>query len=101
MKPNKMEVNKELLIQAIEKWGENAQVDMVIEECAELIQAIQKVKRNGIEDHQTWTNIVEETADVIIMTNQLRIILKSDSAIEQMINKKMHRLEKRLTQPKQ
>jgi len=32
---------------AIEKWGVVSQVEMAVEECSELIQAIQKVKRSN------------------------------------------------------
>lgn len=52
--------------EALEKYGEDAQLEMVVEECAELIKAIQKHKRTGnIEE------LCEEAADVRIMLNQL------------------------------
>lgn len=37
---------EEIYKQALEKWGVNSQIEMAVEECSELIQAIQKVKRS-------------------------------------------------------
>jgi len=53
---------------AITLWGEEAQLDMAIEECSELIKAICKRKRGaaGAEGR-----VMEEAADVAIMIKQL------------------------------
>ena len=66
----------ELYKQAIEKWSDN-QLDMLVEECAELIKAVQKLKRAG--DHGTdvelaaaMDNFIEEQEDVEIMLCQMR-----------------------------
>ena len=66
-------IDEELCRKAISKWGVDAQVDMVVEECAELIQAIQKSKRHGLTN--TADNLVEEMVDVNIMLTQLEVIL--------------------------
>ena len=38
---------RELMQQAVDKWGRESQLDMVIEECAELIDSIQKMRNSG------------------------------------------------------
>lgn len=51
---------------AVKKWGIEAQLDMLVEECGELIVAIQKCRRG-----RGATNLLEESADVQIMLNQV------------------------------
>jgi hypothetical protein len=51
---------------AVKKWGIEAQLDMLVEECGELIVAIQKFRRG-----RGATNLLEESADVQIMLNQV------------------------------
>jgi len=58
---------KELCKEALAKWGAEAQLDQTIEECAELIQAIQKHRRRG-----EIRNLIEEAVDVEIMIDQLK-----------------------------
>ena len=70
--------------QAISKWGIDAQLDMCIEECAELIQAISKIKRikfikphdpNKMTiTHKRIDHLKEELADAQLMINQLATI---------------------------
>lgn len=69
-----MEVKKEIK-KIVEHYGE-AQLDIVQEELAELIQAISKYKRYG--KNWTFNNVIEEIADVEIMLEQL-IYLLSDN----------------------
>jgi NTP pyrophosphatase (non-canonical NTP hydrolase) len=52
--------------EAVKKWGREAQMNMLIEECGELIVAIQKFKRG-----RGAINLLEECADVQIMLNQI------------------------------
>lgn len=59
---------KVILQQAINAFGEYAQIDMAIEEMSELIQALSKHKRG--KEH----NVEEEIADVEIMIEQLRLM---------------------------
>lgn len=58
---------RELYSQTIEKWGIEAQLWMVVEECSELLNAIAKYKRGR------WgqSAILEELADVSIMDEQM------------------------------
>lgn len=58
---------KELYSKAIEKWGINAQLWMVVEECSELSNAIAKYKRGRV----LTSAILEELADVSIMVEQI------------------------------
>ena len=55
-------------------YGLDAQLDMLQEECAELIQAVSKYKRTRV------TNIVEEMADVFIMLDQIIYLLNKEVA---------------------
>lgn len=80
-----MKTDKEILSQAIEQYGLGPQLDMLIEEMAELTQAICKVKRNrqvnidriDTDDHgnQNFYNIHEEFADVQIVMAQIESCL--------------------------
>ncbi|AIY81268.1 hypothetical protein U728_1686 [Clostridium botulinum 202F] len=74
---------------AITEYGEYGQLDVVIEEMAELTQAISKFKRG--KNH----NVEEEVADVEIMLEQMRLIFDSNK-IEGIKREKILRLEKRL-----
>ena len=77
-------------IEAIKKYGEQAQEGVAQEECAELIQAISKKHRG--KKH----NIAEEIADVEIMLEQLKIINDCFCDVESIKQEKVSRLEKRL-----
>lgn len=53
-------------------WGGPAQIDVLVEEMAELTQALMKSRRHGGRESVTYTYaIYEETADVCIMLGQL------------------------------
>ncbi|WP_303722485.1 antitoxin [Malonomonas rubra] len=51
----------------IAKWGEDAQYDQAVEECAELIAALKHYRRGKI-DKQA---VIAELADVTLMLGQL------------------------------
>ncbi len=87
-------MSKQIFEKAIEKWGVNSQLDMVIEECSELIQAICKLKR--IKEN-SLDNLMEEVADVEIMLTQLRIIIGNDKLIDFIKSEKIKRLEVRIS----
>lgn len=67
---------RNIMTRAIQHFGETAQIDMAVEEMAELTKAICKVKRAqaGAEMGAAVENVVEEIADVQIMLDQLRLI---------------------------
>lgn len=63
-------VDKELQTEVVNKYGAQIQSTICMEECAELIQAISKMKRG--KDNKD--NLIEEMADVLIAFSQLRVI---------------------------
>ncbi len=74
---------------ALETWGENAQLDVAIEEMSELIKEIIKYKR-GIGDKQ---HMSEEIADVTIMLEQIIQMFKLNEEVVQQKNYKLIRLK--------
>ncbi len=90
---------KALLIDAIKKWGTEKQIEQIVEECAELIMAIQKYKRykdSRPEEYEKLVdNIREEIADVLIITLQGRMIF-GEKEVDEFFEKKQTRLGKRL-----
>lgn len=86
----------ELYNQAIKQWGNNSQMDMCIEECAELIQAISKMKRPNRMAGQALKNLCEEIADVEIMLEQIRLIVHKDGLIDNIKDEKLEKLQKLL-----
>lgn len=79
--------------QAIATWGTHAQVDMVIEECAELIHVLQKFKR----DQATENNVIFEAIDVRLMLAQLEFIMAPASDLwERAATFKIEKLRQKL-----
>lgn len=86
---------KELLKNCVKAWGVNSQLDMMVEECAELIQAINKYKRK--QTFESIANIEEELVDVHIMLQQTAIIfLIPDKKLSDIRNKKLKRVSELL-----
>ena len=85
-KVNMIEINKI----AIEHYGKEMQENQCIEECAELIQAINK-KHRGLEH-----NLPEEIADVEICLEQLKIINNCAVDVENFKTAKLKRLKERI-----
>lgn len=90
------EERRALLDRAITAYGAPAQMDMAVEEMAELTKALCKVKRVSCaaEAKAVLENVVEEMADVQIMLDQLRIIFGRSTAEAEAY--KLERLKKRL-----
>ena len=78
---------------AIARWGTDAQTDMAIEECAELIMAIQHFRRGRINAGA----VASEIADVEIMMSQLRRIFGTEY-VDAAKADKLARLEGRMAQ---
>jgi len=76
----------EIMTAAIRAFGEEAQEEVAIEECSELIQAISHKHRGR--PH----NIPEEIADVEIMLEQLKIINCCHKEVEEIRKAKLERL---------
>lgn len=81
---------EELCKKAVIKWGVDAQIDMMIEECSELITALQHFKR-GREN-----NVAEELADVEIVLNQIRPFFNQEGEVDSWFYTKSKRLEDRV-----
>lgn len=75
----------------LSKYGCEAQMMMVIEECSELQKAVCKVLRfSG--DYESDANLREELIDVIVMCEQMRLMLRIDmDEINRQAGRKMDR----------
>ena len=77
---------RDIMLRAIHRYGEAAQIDMAVEEMAELTKALCKVKRAtpGATTTAAIANVIEEIADVRIMLDQLRLIFaRSTDEVEE------------------
>ena len=82
-----------VLKRALETWGEEAQMLMVVEEMSELMKEVLKNinrKKNNIDE------IIEETADVEIMLEQLKENYKIAEKVEAYKKDKIKLIEQRL-----
>jgi NTP pyrophosphatase (non-canonical NTP hydrolase) len=73
--------------EAINKWGEEAQVNMLNEECGELITAVAQFKRGRTSHHDVMT----ELADVFIMIEQMATMMNYED-FEKELDRKLIRL---------
>ena len=85
-----------VLIQASNLWGKEFQKDMAIEECSELILAISHWRRERI----TTKDLLEEVADVFIVMTQLILDEDDHGTVDEVIKKKILRLQNRVNQNK-
>src|SRR6266849_7773561 len=88
----------EICQKIITTFGESAQIEMIIEECSELIQALQKLKRAQTNHNSEepfyksrLKNVHEEIADVSIMLIQAGLIFDS-TEIDKTIDEKFNRI---------
>ena len=82
-----------VLKRALETWGEQAQMLMVVEEMSELMKEVLKNinrKKNNIAE------IIEETADVEIMLEQLKENYKIAEKVDAYKKDKIKLIEQRL-----
>lgn len=112
-----MNIDKEKILKdAVDNFGVISQIDMAIEECAELIQALNKIKRtfhpddlvaflkgdvkfNNVKQSLVYCNCCSEIADVTIMMKQLRRIF-SPEHIDISEDRKLIRLQERIIKHK-
>lgn len=80
-----------LFAATLAKWGEEAQYDQAVEECAELITALKHFKRRRIDAE----DLAEELADVALMVGQLSWMLGSDR-VDRAIERKLEKLDRLL-----
>jgi len=90
-----IQIKEGLFDKAIEKYGKEFQFEMAIEECSELIHAIQKKKRKNTKGREK--HIWEEVADVKLILEVLIYIIGEDK-IQPIVNFKSDRLENRINE---
>ncbi|MBN1956974.1 MAG: antitoxin [Desulfuromonadales bacterium] len=78
----------------LKKWGEEAQYDQAVEECAELIIALKHYRRGKISSQA----VVDELADVTLMLGQLTWMFGEDKVADA-VNSKLKKLHKLLATP--
>lgn len=83
----------ELYRKALATWGPEAQLNMVVEECAELINAVQKWRRYRID----YVDVLQEGVDVELMVEQLKLMLDAPTLWENVRKDKLERLAKLLS----
>lgn len=77
---------RQIYEKTISKWGEKAQYDQAIEECAELIATLQHFARGKVDR----AAVVDELADVFLMVGQLAYMFGEETlavAVEQKVAK--------------
>ena len=83
---------------ALDKWGLNAQAGQTIEECAELIVALQK-HINRTPAPESVENILDEMADVEMMLAQMRLVFGiDDNTFRRRIEEKFEKLNQYLSE---
>lgn len=82
---------QEIYQATIDKWGEDAQYDQAVEECAELITALKHYRRGKI-DQQA---VISELADVQLMLGQLSWMF-GQQQVDQAVKTKLKKLDKLL-----
>lgn len=92
-----MYLNKEQLEAAnniYKHYGKHHQTEMLVEEMAELTQAIQKEKR--CISTENAMHRIEETADVLIVLSQMLYNMSANEVklLQEQINYKLHRTNK-------
>ena len=93
----------------INAYGHNAQAMIHMEECAELIQAISKVRRivnrmggpldseGTVEEAKAYDNLVEEMSDVLICLEQTKTMYGiNEQELQDMVDMKCQRQEERM-----
>lgn len=92
----------DVICDAIDTYGREAQTDVCIEECSELIKALIKYRRLPIEERlaakgiKILENIQEEIADVQIMLWQMELLYGyrgTDGEIEEKIDRLKERVK--------
>jgi len=80
----------EVLNQAIEAFGNDSQIGMCIEECGELIAALNRYNRGRIR----IKDVAGELADVCIMIEQMKLVFGCSMMFQTEFRRKMNRLKK-------
>lgn len=84
--------NGKTYLEAVETYGKEAQLWMIVEEMSELLKEICKSKRGK----NNRREIVEEIADVQIMLYQAAIIFDVAEDVAEALEEKTERLQRRM-----
>jgi len=84
---------RDLYTKTIDKWGEKAQYEQTVEECAELIATLQHFIRGKVDSKV----VVDELADVYLMLGQL-IYMFGEEGFTCALDKKITKLQKLLNE---
>ena len=85
---------RDLYQATLRKWGEEAQFDQAVEECAELITILKHLRRGRSDE----TAVAEELADVYLMVGQLTYMI-GEERVTAAIERKLARLRTLLAEP--
>ena len=94
-------MEKNIYNDAIDKWGETAQLDQMVEEMAELTLAISKYKRqlnNSLLDYQkvgVMDNLYTEIADVKLMIEEMEFMFGKEN-VDKAYKKQLEKFKKEL-----
>ena len=94
-----MSKNEKLAL-ILKAHGRDSQIDQTIEECSELILALQKLKKHGFSNTVRRLQVNEEIADVSNMVEQLKMIFEVE-VIEAFENEKIERELDRISKKQQ
>jgi NTP pyrophosphatase (non-canonical NTP hydrolase) len=86
-----MQDERNFLLETLSKFGVDKQLDKLVEECAELIVAIQHYKEGRT---HSLDHVCEEMADVVVVIEQFRGIYGEE--IDRWIIQKITRLKARM-----
>lgn len=84
-------ITESIYQRALNKWGVAMQNDMLIEECAEAIEAISHYRRCKCDADE----VIGELADVQILLNQMKLVYGEDR-FDRIFAEKLEALEAKL-----
>lgn len=98
--PSREHVIQETISDMLEKFGEDSQIDVAVEEMSELIKELIKYKRSKLHFREKQAasreHVVEEIGDVMFMMEYLkRIFGISEEEVEQIVQEKAYRTKRR------
>lgn len=95
-------MDKTILQKALDKYGEHKQIDKVIEESVELVQAVLKARdyqetHDGDYTPSLYHAIVTELADVYVTAEYVKMVYNiSERELQEEIDFKVNRLKERM-----
>ena len=97
--PSDKQIVSETVIGMVQKFGEDSQIDVAVEEMSELIKELIKYKRSKIHFREKQAtsrdHVVEEIGDVMFMMEYLKRIFNINDEIQRIIVSKVIRTKER------